>query len=177
MEMFDELDNKGWFTGRVVSREEAHENGLWHRAGLIFVVNSKSQVLMQKRSNNKKQWPGRWDGTAGGHADAGELGLFAIIRELKEEVGIEVSPSDVRYIGGYLSSHRKSEKMWDCHFNEFYVAHKDVDIASIKIDKNEVDQVMWIDFDKFKKWTTSRSPELTEKWEAFDALVQYMEQK
>jgi len=174
MEMFEELDERGKYTGRVVSREDAHKNGNWHRAVLLFVVNSKNQVLMQKRSKHKKQWPGCWDGTGGGHVDAGELGMFSVIRELHEELGIKVQPCDVRYIGAYLSE-QKNEKIFNRHFNEFYVAHKDVDIKTVKVQEDEVEAVKWVDYKEFKKWTQSRSPQLTEKWEAFEALVRYLD--
>ena len=174
MENFDELDEMGRHTGKIVSRDDAHKNGAWHRAVLLFVVNSKNQILMQKRSKHKKQWPSRWDGTGGGHIDSGEIGLFAVIRELDEELGVEVKPSDVRYIGGCLSESR-NEKLWNRHHNEFFVVHKDVDISKIQIQEDEVEEVKWIDFVKFKTWTKSRSNDLTEKWEAFDDLVRYME--
>lgn len=174
MEIFDELDEMGRYTGRTISRDEAHRNGAWHRAVLIFVVNSKNQILMQKRSKHKKQWPSCWDGTGGGHVDSGEIGLFSVIRELNEELGIEIRPSDVRYIGGCLSEN-KNEHLWNRHHNEFFVAHKDVDITDVKVQESEVEEVIWIGFDKFKEWTTSRSASLTEKWEAFDCLVRYME--
>ena len=173
MEMFDVLTEDGELTGEVVTREQAHKCGAWHRAVLIFLVNSKNQILMQKRSAAKKLWPGCWDGTGGGHVNSGEIGLFGVIRELREELGIEVKPSDVRYIGGYRSC-QHNEKMHNRHFNEFFVAHKDVDIKDIRLQDEEVEEVKWISFEKFKEWTKSRSSDLTEKWQAFDALVRYL---
>jgi len=173
-DVLDELDENGKCLGRTISRAEAHRTGAWHRAVLLFLVNSKNQILMQKRSAHKKLWPNCWDGTGGGHVDAGEIGLFSVIRELKEELGIDVRPDEVRYIGGYRSD-RVMGDIHNRHFNEFYVAHRDFNVADVKIDKTEVDEVKWIDFDEFKRWTKSRSSELTSKWEAFDSLVRYME--
>jgi len=174
MELFDELNDNGEYTGRTVTREDAHNNGLRHRGVILFIVNSKNQVLMQQRSATKRQWPNCWDGAGGGHVDAGELGMFAAIRELYEELGIKVKPSEVRYIGAYLSE-QKTDKVWNKHFNEFYVAHKNVNPKKIKIQESEVQQIQWIDFPRFKEWTRSRSPELTEKYVAFDALIHYIE--
>jgi len=176
MEMFEELDNCGCYTGRTVSREDAHRDGNWHRAVLLFIVNDKNQVLMQKRSVHKKLWPGCWDGTGGGHVEAGDLGYCCAIKEMKEELNIDINESDIRYIGGYLSDNKKGD-IHDRHINEFYVAHKNVDVKDVKLQESEVEQIKWIDFDVFKQWTTSRSPELTTKWEAFDSLVRYMERK
>jgi len=82
-EYFEVLNQKGEYTGEVETREKCHKEGLWHKAVVIFIINSKSQVLLQKRSATKKLWPNMWDVTAGGHVLAGEMGLQAILREAK----------------------------------------------------------------------------------------------
>ena len=90
MEYFDVLTENGEFEGRKETREVCHEKGLWHKAVAMFMINSKDQVLLQKRSANKKLWPNMWDMTAGGHVLAGEFGFEAIIREIKEELGADI---------------------------------------------------------------------------------------
>ena len=66
-EEFDVLNEWGEFTGKTSTREECHKNGLWHRAVYAFIINDKKEILLQKRSSNKKQWPNKWDVTIGGH--------------------------------------------------------------------------------------------------------------
>lgn len=83
MEYFDVLNENGEFTGKVETRENCHEKGLWHRAIYGFIFNEQGEVLLQKRSKTKKLWPGLWDITAGGHVLAGEFGEQALIREVK----------------------------------------------------------------------------------------------
>ena len=95
-ELFDVLNEKGEYTNRIETREKCHKDGLWHKAVALFIINSKGQVLLQKRSANKKMWPNMWDITSGGHVLVGELGFQAIIRECKEELGIELKDSDKR---------------------------------------------------------------------------------
>lgn len=53
-EYFDVLNERGEFTGKIESREKCHKEGLWHKAVAIFIINSKKQVLLQKRSGTKK---------------------------------------------------------------------------------------------------------------------------
>ena len=175
-ELFDVLDENGRRTGETVSRDEAHAKGIYHRAAVLFIVNSKNQVLMQKRSKTKEVWPGCWDTTSAGHLDAGELSEDCAIRELHEELGIKVEPQDVRHIGGYRSN-KKFGAIHDCHFNDFFVAQKDVDPKDIKLQLSEVEDIKWIDFAEFKRLTQSRDSSLTTKWDAFDALVRYMESR
>ena len=83
-EYFDVLKENGEYEGRIETREICHEKGLWHKAVAMFMINSKGQVLLQKRSANKKMWPNMWDMTAGGHVLAGDFGFEAIIREIQE---------------------------------------------------------------------------------------------
>ena len=56
-EYFEVLNEKGEYTGEIASREKCHKEGLWHKAVVAFIVNSKEQVLLQRRSANKKLWP------------------------------------------------------------------------------------------------------------------------
>ena len=89
-EFFDVLNEKGQYINQIETRETCHTKGLWHKAVAVFIINSKKQVLLQKRSPYKKLWPNYWDITAGGHVLAGEFGFQAIIREIKEETNLDI---------------------------------------------------------------------------------------
>jgi isopentenyl-diphosphate Delta-isomerase len=69
-------------------REKCHKQGLWHRASTIFILNSKDEVLIQKRAPNMSH-PNRWCTSASGHVLVDESYEQAAKRELKEELGIE----------------------------------------------------------------------------------------
>ena len=104
-EKLDVLNERGEFTGKVATREECHREGLWHRAVYGFIIDKNSNVLLQKRSQNKKLWPNKWDVTVGGHVDAGEFGRQTIIRECEEELGIDVKENEiVGYITDYFGN-------------------------------------------------------------------------
>ena len=53
-EYFDVLNENGEFTNKIATREECHKKGLWHRAVYGFIFNKNGDVLLQKRSANKK---------------------------------------------------------------------------------------------------------------------------
>ena len=71
-EYFDVLTENGEYTDRIETRDECHSKGLWHKAVAVFIINSKNQVLLQKRSANKKSHPNCWDISGAGHIKAGE---------------------------------------------------------------------------------------------------------
>ena len=108
-EKIDVLNELGEFTGEVATRDECHKKGLWHRAVYAFIIDDKGNILLQKRSNNKKLWPNMWDVTVGGHVDAGEFGRQALIREVKEELGISINDDDIKYLVGSTSINEKEE--------------------------------------------------------------------
>lgn len=174
MEKLDVLNEKGEFTGEILSREECHKRGLYHRAVVVFIINSCDEVLIQKRSSNKKLWPNKWDITAGGHVDAGEFGYQAVIREAKEEIGIEIDVSSLLFIGCSISNTKKDDII-NNHFDEFYIARKDIDINSIVLQPEEVSDIKWISKDKLLEMITNRDEELTTKWNCWDYLKRYLE--
>ena len=96
------------------------------------------------------------------------------VRELEEELGIKVNLCDIRYICT-IRSDNKHGKIWDRHFNEVFLVFKDLDIDSIKLQDNEVEEIKWIDYDKYKKMIFSRDKSLTTKWESHDSLVKYFD--
>lgn len=49
-EMIDVLDSAGNFTGKICSRTEIHQKGLWHRTVHIWAFDRSGRILFQKRS-------------------------------------------------------------------------------------------------------------------------------
>ena len=142
MENFDVLNEKGEFTGKIESRENCHKNGLWHRAVYGVILNKNGDVLLQKRSKDKKLYPNLCDATVGGHILAGELSYQALIREIKEEIGINVNEQDIKYLMCTIDSD-VTEDIVNNHFNDGYIIIKDIDIEDIKLQEEEVSDIRW----------------------------------
>ena len=79
-------------TGRVIgsaTRGECHNGSrLLHPVVHLHVFNSKGEVYLQKRPEWKDIQPGKWDTSVGGHMDYGETPEQALVREVREELGI-----------------------------------------------------------------------------------------
>lgn len=77
----------------TMSRDEVHKKGLWHKTFHCWIIYGdkygKGFIIFQKRSDNKKSWPGYFDISAAGHIEAGET-IEDGLRELKEELGVKV---------------------------------------------------------------------------------------
>ena len=50
------------------------------------------------RSKHKDSFPGLWDVAAAGHIEIGEEPLTAALREIKEELGLEVHANSLKFI-------------------------------------------------------------------------------
>ena len=79
-EYLDIVNEAGQPTGAIISRDEAHRDGILHRTAHVWVVrrteNNKHtesgyDILLQKRSDEKESFPGMYDTSSAGHIPAG----------------------------------------------------------------------------------------------------------
>lgn len=94
-ELFDVVDEQDRVVGQA-TRGEVHRKKLWHRAVHAWVFNARGDVFLQKRSLLKDMAPGLWDSSCSGHLDAGESYDQAIVRELEEEIGVQLDRTPER---------------------------------------------------------------------------------
>ena len=71
----------------LMSKLEAHEKALLHRAFSIFIFNDKNELMLQQRALNKYHSPGLWTNTCCSHQRDGETNIEAGKRRLQEEMG------------------------------------------------------------------------------------------
>lgn len=89
-ELLEVIDAAGRVLG-LRRRAEIHgDPSLDHRAVHVLVHNAAGALLLQKRSLHKRVQPGCWDTSVGGHVDPGESYEEAALRELGEELGINL---------------------------------------------------------------------------------------
>ena len=73
----------------ICDKLEAHQKGLLHRAFSILVYNSKGEVLLQKRAQNKYHSGGLWSNTCCSHPQPNELIDVSVHLRLQEEMGFD----------------------------------------------------------------------------------------
>ena len=173
-EFFDCLTSLGEFTGEIATRDECHTQGLWHRAVFAFILNSKGEILLQQRSANKKLWPNKWDVTVGGHVNAGEFGRQALVRECKEELGIDVCDSDIRFLVSSTSVYNKDGYV-NNHYDECYLIIKDVDLSELNLQQSEVADVKYFSRDELINRINNNYEGLTEKTVSWNVCKKILE--
>ena len=152
------VDENNNLTTEVAEREDVHIKGLWHREVKIWVVNELGEILVQKGSPNKKQNPNKW-GICAGHIDAGESVETTIIRELKEEIGLNTVIDDLEFM--FISKEQNNFPNGTKN-NIFFYAYfikTDFKIEDYKIQTEELTALKYISFEELKKVFKTQSPE------------------
>jgi isopentenyldiphosphate isomerase len=110
-EIFDVVNEQDEVVGRR-RRSEVHRLGLMHRATHVLVFNKRGQVFLQKRSMKKDRQPGLWDSSASGHVDGGEDYDACAARELREEIGLQLTRVPRRLFKLAASPETDQEHVW-----------------------------------------------------------------
>ena len=143
MELIEIVDENGNYTGQVMDKEEAHDKNLLHNEVGIFIINDKKEILLQKRSANKRFNPNKW-GLCAGHVDAYETLEEAALREIKEEVGLDVSIEELIPYGEKEVTIKDSNS----HITYFYYVKCNKKEDEFIIQEEELSEVKWFNIDE-----------------------------
>lgn len=172
MALIDVLDENGNPTGEAKTKQEIHEQGLWHNAAHIWIYNSNGEILMQLRAKNKDSYPGLWDISVAGHTDSGETPIESAVREMKEEIGLDVQLEQLEFDGIIKISQPIKDIGW--HDNEIgyvYFYKFDGSVNDLSMPDMEVEKLEFISIDRFKKEVND--PEMYKKYVPYLPLGEY----
>ncbi len=142
MEKWDILNAQGTPTGKTVVRGRTFlRPGEYHLVVHIWIVSSKGELLIQKRSKEKKLMPGEWAAT-GGSAFSGESSISAAKRELAEELGIKAEENELRFIKRI----KRRNSLVDVWFTVC-----DTPVENLTLQKGEVALARWVDTKTFSE--------------------------
>lgn len=129
-------------TGQQALKADAHRQGLFHPTVHIWIVNTIQEVLLQQRHPDKETYPSLWDISVAGHLMAGEEPETGAIREIEEEIGLQVATEALTLLGI-----RKSEivhpSFTDREFHHVYLLKGDFLTTEFKLQSSEVTDVNW----------------------------------
>lgn len=144
MEYWDLYDEKRNKLNKVVKRGEKLKDNEYHIVVNAWIRNSKNEFLITQRAATKK-FAFMWECT-GGSALKGETSLDAAIREVKEELGIDVDKSTGNLIGSTLRYYPNCPDIFDV-----WLFTSDVSIEEVTIQEEEVCDVMWASVEQIKE--------------------------
>ncbi len=129
MELWDILDENRHPTGRIGERGQPMNPGDFHLVVFAYIKHLDGRFLISKRSVNKT-YPNTWEVT-GGSAVQGDNSRSAILREVKEELGIDLRGyGQVIKTIKYVSEHS--------YFADIWLFEEAIDIKQVVCQKEEV---------------------------------------
>jgi len=153
MEWLDIVDENGEPSGETVERCFAHRNGIRHRTAHVWLFRKRdgeTEILLQKRSENKDSFPGCYDISSAGHIPAGIGYIPSALRELSEELGLTLPESALEYCG------IKRVSVDDCfhgipyhdrQVTRIYMVWYAPEMGDFVLQEEEVSEVRWMAFD------------------------------
>jgi isopentenyldiphosphate isomerase len=150
MELIDVLNRDGSPAGTTKPKPDVHRDGDWHRSVHIWIITPDDRILVQRRALTKENNPGLWDVSSAGHIAAGETAIESAIRETQEELGIELDPGELRHVASLREQAVLNGGTYiDNEFHEIFVVHRDVDLSSLRLQAEEVDDVRLVTREEF----------------------------
>src|SRR5262245_33834342 len=148
-EIFDVVNERDEVIGQA-PRSEVHRRKLNHRAVHVLVFNSRAELFLQKRSMIKDCFPGAWDSSASGHLDRGESYDACAVREVREELGIELSETPQRLFKVDACPETGQEFVWvyECIHEGPFVLHPE-----------EIEKGGWFAAEAVDRWIQEKPQE------------------
>lgn len=110
IEPCDVVDNFGNRTGRIVTRGTELDTGEYYLVVHVWIRDENDNFLIQRRAPHLVSDPGIWATTVG-YVLAGEESIAGAIREVGEELGIRLSPAQLRRLDRHTMNDRV-EDIW-----------------------------------------------------------------
>ena len=136
-EYWDIYDKNRVFQNRTIRRGDSFAEGEYYVCCEVWFLNSKGEMLVTQRHPSKKAG-GLWEFVGGGVL-AGETTTQAAVREVKEEIGVSMTPNELSLLHVYRNRN---------YFMDIYLVKKDFNIQSLVLDENETVAAKWVSKDE-----------------------------
>ena len=165
----------------IENREDAIKKGLLVEGVQLWIINpDTNQVLMQRRSKNKKNNPGKIDVSVSGHVKSTETPTQAILREASEELGIkdrQLLFSKIQKIANSQIDLRKFGRQGN-YIMTFFLAFLNDSLDTYVKDDEEVEQLFLMDYEELKQRVRQNDSEmLIPKSEQTERIFSILDEK
>jgi isopentenyl-diphosphate Delta-isomerase len=149
-EYIDVLTKEGKLTGLTELKSVIHEKGLYHHTAHIWLYTKNGEVLLSQRSSLKSICPLMWDVSVAGHVDAGESVIVGALREMREEIGLNLQETDLHKIGVFECFQTYENGIQDNEFHHTFMAELRVPLSELTPQIEEVAALKLVSFDEFE---------------------------
>ncbi len=178
MEYVDVLDDNGNTIGQTKAKSEVHRDGDWHKAVHVWIINSKSELLIQKRASIKENHPNIWDIPSAGHVSAGESSMLSAMRETEEELGLKLSEKDFEHL--FTATQRavtNNGTYINTEFSDVFLVKMDLDPVKLKLQKEEVAELKFIPYKNLEKIVSAGDKDFVSHPEEYKKLFEELHKR
>ena len=149
-EFLNLIDDKTRITADSKPRSLVHRDGDLHPTVHIWMIKRRDMgvfVLLQKRAHEKDINPDCYDVSAAGHVSQGDEFRYTALKEVREELGLDIDRSKLEFIGLKKAEFKKG----DIHDNELvavYICRENINIEDLVLQSSEVSEVCWAEIDE-----------------------------
>ena len=161
MELWDLYTKDRALTGETHVRGKPLPEGRYHLAVHVWIRNSKGEYLVSQRAASRAAYPLMWE-SPGGSVAKGEDSLAGALREVKEEVGIDLAPEKGRVVFSEVRDEGAPYIM------DVWLFDHDGPAGLEKATTDEVAQCRWLDAQEVK--ALFEAGQLVDAWEYFLAV-------
>ncbi|MCA9309329.1 NUDIX domain-containing protein [Candidatus Saccharibacteria bacterium] len=158
------VNDKGEITGEKW-RDELLDTDIW-RIAMIWVKDTEGNHLLEQRALTKEIHPGTWTPACVGTVTATDTPLETAVRELEEEIGLDVKPEDLKVVGSICYKDPQHGSRYAFAYL-LTIAHQPAE--SFSIQKEELEQVKWYTDTEISQ-LHSEHPELIPIYEQYQKL-------
>lgn len=143
IEQYEILDDQGHATGQLMGRGAVHGQELWHSTVNVWILNSRSEVLLQLRGHKMELNPDTWDVAIGTHVRPGEDPTDSALRCLQTELGVTVTKDQLKHLFNIQSANPTKEGKLHRTLGHVFLIKRDIDINDFSYDKDKIAMLVW----------------------------------
>lgn len=143
MELWDLYTRERELTGQEHIRGEAIPEGFYHLVVHVWIRSPRGEYLISQRSPDRPTFPLMWE-CVGGSVLKDEDSLTGALREVREEIGLDLSPADGHLLFSEIREHHRDiVDVWLFEYDG------DVDLRDASTD--ETVQAVWMTSERIRE--------------------------
>lgn len=140
MEYFDVLDENRNFLNRILPRGTKLAPNEFNQGAEAWILSKDNKILITQRSELKSH-PLMWE-APGGCTVAGETTFQTIIRELQEELGLDIDTNSIKLI---------NTKLYKYQFVDIFIVRADIELSTLKLQDSEISDSKFVSCDEMEQ--------------------------